>query len=72
MYTKCRLKKLKGKRSLGRPRHRWKNNLEISPKEMGLEVGDWTYLLQERGPVVGNCKHGNEPLGSIEGGEFLR
>jgi len=24
-----------------------------------------------QGPVVGSCEHGNEPLGSIEGGEFL-
>jgi hypothetical protein len=23
------------------------------------------------GPVTGSCKHGNEPVGSIEGGEFL-
>jgi hypothetical protein len=23
------------------------------------------------GPVVGSCEHGNEPLGSIKGGEFL-
>jgi len=24
-----------------------------------------------RGPVVDSCEHGDEPLGSIEGGEFL-
>jgi hypothetical protein len=23
------------------------------------------------GPVAGSCKHGNEPSGSIKGGEFL-
>jgi hypothetical protein len=24
-----------------------------------------------QGPVAGSCEHGNEPLGSIKGGEFL-
>jgi hypothetical protein len=23
------------------------------------------------GPVVGSCEHGNEPSGSMKGGEFL-
>jgi hypothetical protein len=23
------------------------------------------------GPVAGSCEHGNEPSGSIKGGEFL-
>jgi len=23
------------------------------------------------GPVAGSCEHGNEPSGSIEGGEFV-
>jgi hypothetical protein len=23
------------------------------------------------GPVTGSCEHGNEPSGSIKGGEFL-
>jgi hypothetical protein len=25
----------------------------------------------EQGPVAGSCEHGDEPSGSIEGGEFL-
>jgi hypothetical protein len=24
-----------------------------------------------KGSVAGSCEHGNEPLGSIKGGEFL-
>jgi len=24
-----------------------------------------------QGPVADSCEHGNEPLGSIKGGEFL-
>jgi hypothetical protein len=25
----------------------------------------------EQGPTVGSCEHGNEPSGSVKGGEFL-
>jgi hypothetical protein len=25
-----------------------------------------------QGPVAGSCEHGNEPLGSIKGEEFLQ
>jgi hypothetical protein len=32
----------------------------------GLDVSNL-----RQGPVAGSCEHGNEPLGSIEGGEFL-
>jgi hypothetical protein len=40
-------------------------------KEMGWEVMDWINFTQDGGPVPGYCEHGNGPLGSIEGGEFL-
>jgi hypothetical protein len=30
---------------------------------------DWMHLAQE--PLVGCCEHGNEPSGSVKGGEFL-
>jgi hypothetical protein len=39
--------------------------------EIGWKVEDWIYLDQDRGPVAGCCEHGNEPSGSIKGGEFL-
>jgi hypothetical protein len=32
--------KLEGKRSLGRPRHRWENNIKVDLKEVGCGV--WT------------------------------
>jgi hypothetical protein len=33
---------------------------------------DWIHMAQDREePVVGSCEHGNEPSGSIKGGEFL-
>jgi len=34
-------------------------------------VVDCIHLAQDRESVVGCCQHGNEPWGSIKGGEFL-
>jgi hypothetical protein len=28
-------------------------------------------FVSGQGPVAGSCEHGNEPLGSTKGGEFL-
>jgi hypothetical protein len=28
-------------------------------------------MVQDTEPVAGSCEHGNEPSGSIQGGEFL-
>jgi hypothetical protein len=38
----------KGKRPLGRPRHRWKDNIRMDLREMGWEVLDWMDLVQDR------------------------
>ena len=38
---------VEGKRSLGRPRHRY-NNIKIELKEMGLDGVDWINLAQDR------------------------
>jgi hypothetical protein len=35
-------KKSEGKRSLGKPRHRWEENTEMDPKEMNCEAVYWT------------------------------
>jgi hypothetical protein len=35
-------------------------------ERFGLELSGSGY-----GPVVGSCRHGNEPSGSIRGGKFL-
>jgi hypothetical protein len=32
---------------------------------------DWVHLSQDKGPVVGHYEHGDEPWGSVKGGEFL-
>jgi len=32
---------------------------------IGTDVMNWIQLAQDRVPVAGFCKHGDEPLGSI-------
>jgi hypothetical protein len=40
--------KPKGKRPLGRPRHRWIDNIKMDLLERGLSVVDWIGLAQDR------------------------
>jgi hypothetical protein len=44
-------------------------NIRLDLREIGLEGVDWMHLGQV-GPVAGCCEHGNEPSGSVKGGEF--
>ena len=37
-----------GKRPLGRPRHRWEDNIKMDLQEVGLGVMDWIELAQDR------------------------
>jgi len=37
-----------GKRPLGRPRHRWEDNIKMDLQEVGCGVMDWTELAQDR------------------------
>jgi hypothetical protein len=37
-----------GKRSLGRPRRRWVDNIKIDLREIGWDDGDWIDLAQDR------------------------
>jgi hypothetical protein len=53
------------KRSLGRPRHRWEDNIKLDHREIGMNGVNWIQLAQD-GPMVGFCEHGNKPLGSIK------
>jgi hypothetical protein len=54
-----------GKRPLGRPRRRWKDNIKCIIKK-------WTEFIWLRiGEVAGTCKCGNEPSGSIKCKEYL-
>jgi hypothetical protein len=40
--------KMKIKRPLGRPRHRWEDNIRMDLQEVGCECEDWTGLAQDR------------------------
>jgi hypothetical protein len=40
--------KPEGKRSLGRPRRRWEDNIKIDLQAVGGGEGDWMELTQDR------------------------
>ena len=40
--------KPEGKRPLGRPRHRWEDNIKMDPQKVGRGCGDWMELTQDR------------------------
>jgi hypothetical protein len=40
--------KLEGKRPLGRPRHRWKDNIRMDLQEVGCRGMYWIGLAQDR------------------------
>jgi hypothetical protein len=40
--------KPEGKRPLGRPRHRWVNNIKMDLREIGWYGMDWIDLVQDR------------------------
>ena len=42
------VRKTEGKRSLGRPRSRWEDNIMMDLQEVGGSCGDWMELAQDR------------------------
>jgi hypothetical protein len=40
--------KPEGKRQLGRPRHRWEDNIKMDLQEVGCGGRDWIGLAQDR------------------------
>jgi hypothetical protein len=40
--------KLEGKRPLGRPRHRWQDEIRMDLREIGVGGVDWIRLAQDR------------------------
>jgi hypothetical protein len=45
---KVLVRKRKGRRPLGRPRHRWEDGIRMDLREIGLRGVDWIRLAQER------------------------
>jgi hypothetical protein len=43
-----RVGKPEEKRPLGRPRHRWEDNIKMDVEEVGGGRGDWMELAQDR------------------------
>ena len=41
--------KPEGKRPLGRPRHRWEDNIKMDLTEVGCVPGEWIDLAEDRG-----------------------
>ena len=37
-----------GKRTLGRPRRRWENNIRMDLEEIGINTGNWVDSAQDR------------------------
>ena len=57
------------KRPLGRPRHRWEDNIRIDLEEIGINAGNWVDSAQDRNywrALVNEAL--NEPPGSISHG----
>ena len=42
------VRKPEGKRPLGRPRHRWEDNIKMDLQEFGVGRGNWMELAQDR------------------------
>jgi hypothetical protein len=38
----------KGKRQVGRPKHRWEDNIKLDLREIGLDEANWIQLAQDR------------------------
>jgi hypothetical protein len=38
----------KGKKPLGRPRSRWKDNIKMDLRETGIDGGNWIQMAQDR------------------------
>jgi hypothetical protein len=56
------------KRLLGRPMHRWEDNIRLDLREIGWEGVEWFYLSQDRAA----CREKSKELSSsMKGGDFI-
>ena len=63
--------KPEGKRTLGRPRRRWEDNIKMDLQEVRSEGYGLTQGGSGYGELAGTCECGNELSDSIKCGEFL-
>jgi hypothetical protein len=42
------LEKPEGQRELGKPRHRWGDNIRVNPKKIEWKGVDWIHMPQDR------------------------
>jgi hypothetical protein len=42
------VKRPKGKRPLGRPRHRWEDNIKMDLRELGIDGVNWVWIVEDR------------------------
>jgi hypothetical protein len=40
--------KSEGERPLGRPRHRWEDNIKMDLRKIGIDEANWIQLAQDR------------------------
>jgi hypothetical protein len=59
-----------GTRPLGKPKHKWNDNIRRDLRNRS-EICELDSSGSEWGPVVSFFEHGNEPSGSMKGGEFI-
>jgi hypothetical protein len=48
VFTGFLVERPEGKRPLGRPRHRWEDNIKMVLKEIGINGANWIRLVQDR------------------------
>jgi hypothetical protein len=60
-----------GKRPLGRPRHRWEDNIKMIIEEIGCDGVDWIQMTQDKVQWQAFVNTGNKSSGSMKGREFL-
>ena len=63
--------KSEGKRPLGRPRHRWEDNIRMDLQEVGGSCGDWMELAQDRDRWRALVSTVRNLRGSKNAGNFL-
>jgi len=64
-YTGVEVRKLEGKRPLGRPRFRWVDNVKMDLQEVGCGGHGLDWSCSGYGQVAGTCECGIEPSGAL-------